>query len=496
MLSSAALTLRPCAPRASFAKRGLIAAFAGLLGVTVAAPAHALTGPLRASANGRYLVDAQGTPFFVHGDSGWSSITNLSEADALSYLDNCKSRHFNAVLVEVIEHHFSLHPPANALGVSPFSGIAFQSTPSSAYLEHVRWFVQQAALRGIVVFANPAYLGFGGGEEGWHQELEATSLASAKAWGTFVAAGLAQQSNLVWHLFGDFDPPSHEKTNAVQAGLAAAAPQLTLFAHHFARGKSSTEAREPWLTWSYVYPPPVGYMHVEMLSGYDATPTVPQILGEGYYEGDPQLPTTEDVRRQAWGALTSGAAGHFYGHRNLWAFGNGFEPADWRSALDAPGRTQMAYVEAFFRDRRWWLLEPDKSNALVTAGRGAFESASYVTAALASDKSWAVLYLPSRSGPVTVSRSKLSAKLNASWYDPRTGQTSLIGSFPNSGSQQFSAPDSVNDWVLVLEPSAQPGAVPALPSSNKQRLAMLVGTILLGAYAMRRVDRSKPPTVT
>jgi hypothetical protein len=447
--------------------------------------AAALTGPLRASANRRYLVDGQGAPFFVHGDSGWSSLTNLSQADALAYLDDCQRRRFNAVLVELIEHHFSANPPANALGVRPFSGVAFQSTPVNAYLEHVRWYVRAAAQRGIVVFANPAYLGFGGGQEGWHQELESASSAQAQAWGTFIGSGLATESNLVWHLFGDFDPPSHERTNAVQAGLAAAAPQQTLFAHHFARGKSSVEAREPWLTWNYVYPPPVGYMHVEVLSGYGVTPTVPQILGEGYYEADPQLPTTEDVRRQAWGALTSGAAGHFYGHRNLWAFGNGFEPADWRSALNAPGRQQMAFVQSFFAARSWWLLQPDQNDALVTAGRGAKDSAGYVTAALASDRSWAVVYLPGRAGPITIARSRMSTKFNASWYDPRTGKSTLIGALPNSGSQQLSAPDA-SDWVLVLEPAPiTPSAVPAFPHTKKGA-ALLFGTFLLVAYFASR----------
>lgn len=476
------LTLR------GWARYRSIAAGAALLCLLSAGPARAFTGPLRASPNHRYLVDGRGQPFFVHGEAGWASITNLSEADAVAYLDDLARRRFNAVMVELIEHKFSANPPANALGVKPFSGVAFQSTPSTAYMAHVRWFVQQAAQRGIVVFANPAYLGWGGGEEGWHQELEAASTAQARSWGAFVGSSLAQERNLVWHLFGDFDPPSHAKTNDVQAGLAAAAPSLTLFAHHFERGKSSTDAREPWLTWNYVYPPPVGYMHVEVLTGYNAAPVVPQLLGEGYYEADPQLPTTEDVRRQAWGALTSGAAGHFYGHRHLWAFGNGFEPSDWRKALDAPGRQQMAFVEGFFQKRAWWLLEPDQNDSFVTAGRGNRDSASYVTAALATDRSWGLLYLPGRSGPVTVNRAKLSGRLSASWFDPRTGKTTPIGSFANTGSQQLTAPDS-NDWVLVLEtiPTA-PVGVPTLPRPGKQ-LPLLFGLLVLVACVRRPARR-------
>lgn len=462
------------------------------LALLAARPAGAFTGPLRASANHRYLVDGRGQPFFVHGEAGWASITNLTQADAVTYLDDLARRRFNAVMVELIEHKFSANPPANALGVKPFSGVAFQSTPSTAYLAHVRWFVQQAAQRGIVVFANPAYLGWGGGDEGWHQELEAASASSARAWGTFVGSSLAGETNLVWHLFGDFDPPSHAKTNAVQAGLAAAAPALTLFAHHFERGKSSTDGREPWLTWNYVYPPPVGYMHVEVLTGYSASPVVPQLLGEGYYEADPQLPTAEDVRRQAWGALTSGAAGHFYGHRHIWAFGNGFEPADWRKALDAPGRQQMAFVEAFFQRRAWWLLEPDQSDTFVTAGRGAKDSSGYVTAALAADRSWGALYFPGRSGPATVNRARLAGRLSATWFDPRTGKSTAAGTSPNTGSQQFTPPDA-GDWVLALEviPAAPAPAVPSLPRPGKQ-LGLLFGVLVLVASIRRRPAHGPP----
>jgi len=34
--------------------------------------------------------------------------------------------------------------------------------------------------------------------------------------------------------------------------------------------------------------------------------------------------------------------------------------------------------------------------------------------------------------------------------DPQTSAATLIGTFPNSGSQNFTAPDS-NDWVLVID---------------------------------------------
>jgi hypothetical protein len=50
---------------------------------------------------------------------------------------------------------------------------------------------------------------------------------------------------------------------------------------------------------------------------------------------------------------------------------------------------------------------------------------------------------------------KLGGKtIKASWYNPRDGRYTGIGSFENKGIKKFDAPGDVkegNDWVLVLE---------------------------------------------
>jgi hypothetical protein len=53
-------------------------------------------------------------------------------------------------------------------------------------------------------------------------------------------------------------------------------------------------------------------------------------------------------------------------------------------------------------------------------------------------------------------------KVKASWFDPRTGQTTVIGEYKNSGEKSFDVPGMSEeltwlrsgrgcDWVLVLE---------------------------------------------
>jgi hypothetical protein len=45
-------------------------------------------------------------------------------------------------------------------------------------------------------------------------------------------------------------------------------------------------------------------------------------------------------------------------------------------------------------------------------------------------------------------------KITASWYDPRNGDTTTVGTFTNKGIQVFDPPGEKkegNDWVLVLK---------------------------------------------
>jgi hypothetical protein len=75
--------------------------------------------PIRVGANKRYLVDAEGKPFLLQGDSAWDLITQLTQAEAEQYLEDRRQKGFNAVVAVLIGHAFVPDPPKNAAGVSP-----------------------------------------------------------------------------------------------------------------------------------------------------------------------------------------------------------------------------------------------------------------------------------------------------------------------------------------------------------------------------------------
>jgi hypothetical protein len=57
------------------------------------------------------------------------------------------------------------------------------------------------------------------------------------------------------------------------------------------------------------------------------------------------------------------------------------------------------------------------------------------------------------------------AKVKAWWFNPRNGEASMIGEFPNQGEKEFLCPSNGEnlDWVLVLDDASRnfpaPGSV-------------------------------------
>src|SRR5213083_431343 len=86
-----------------------------LAGTLAAAPAY----PVKVGPTGRYLVDQNGVPFLMAGDSPQAMIGNLSEADAALFLANRKGHGFNTVWINLL---CASYTACNADG-STFDGI-------------------------------------------------------------------------------------------------------------------------------------------------------------------------------------------------------------------------------------------------------------------------------------------------------------------------------------------------------------------------------------
>src|SRR5689334_12739642 len=106
-----------------------------LLTLAAAAPLHAQLPRLVVSENRRFLVTANGEPFFWLGDTAWELFHRLSREEAERYLKNRAERGFTVIQAVALAELDGLHAP-NAYGERPLADDD-PTTPNEAYFAHV-----------------------------------------------------------------------------------------------------------------------------------------------------------------------------------------------------------------------------------------------------------------------------------------------------------------------------------------------------------------------
>jgi Protein of unknown function (DUF4038)/Putative collagen-binding domain of a collagenase len=163
-----------------------------------------------------------------------------------------------------------------------------------------------------------------------------------------------------------------------------------------------------------------------------------------------------DVRKFAYLDLFSGAHGHTYGCHDIWQFYSSKNPpvnnphVFWQEAMELPGANQMIHVRKLMESHPFLERIPDQS----LIKENDYAAAERIQATRGND----YLFVYTAAGkPFTVFMGRIKGtEVNAYWYDPRTGKTTNIGKFPNSGTREFKPPTSGygQDWVLVMDDAA------------------------------------------
>jgi hypothetical protein len=441
---------------------GVVATYSGfadtcLVTVTGAGPTGYVY-PLKMGPTSRYLVDQTGKPFLMIGDAGWSLIAQLSDQDADTYLAGRQQLGFTLVEANLIEHLFATNAPADIYNIPPFSGANFV-TPNEAYFAHVDYILRSAAQKGIVVLLAPAYLGYGCGEEGWCAEIEAASTADMTAWGRYLGSRYKDYDNLIWLIGGDTDPVDQgvaSKLEALVAGIQQYDTRHLFTAHNHSEEMAVTPwTGASWLTINNVYSYST-MLYQPALTAYHLTPPMPFFLIESKYEGQPKWNVSaQELRAQGYWTVLSGGYGQVYGNCPIEFFD---APAgidycaltSWQMQLTSPGARNMQYLGKLFTSRHWHLLVPDEGHTALTSGFGS--GTDYATAAVASDGSSIISYLPS-ARTVTIYGGGLGPSMTAWWYDPSAGVSTSAGTYSTSTAHDFTPPGS-GDWVLVVDNTA------------------------------------------
>jgi hypothetical protein len=418
------------------------------------APGEARPFPLSIAPGKRYLLSSGGAPFFMHGDTAWSLIADLKREEADFYLRDRKARGFNTLLVNLLEHRFARNAPANAYGDRPFEAEAF-GVPDEQYFKHADWVLERACELGFVVLLAPAYLGYGGGIDGWYSEMEASGEQRLRDYGRFVGKRYGSLGNVLWVQGGDYNPPDKTPVRVIAEGVRETDPDGLQTAHN----APETAALdywddEPWLSVNNAYT----YEPVHAAAIVQNARAMPYFLMESAYEYEHGA-DAHRVRAQAYQAIFSGAFGHLFGNNPIWHFGGpGLYPAEmtWQEALDSPGAKSMAILRRLFTSVKWWDLEPDTGNEFLVGGQGSYRSRT--VAARARDGSFALVYIPNGGG-VTLDLAKLAGpKINANWFDPSNGSSKIaVGSPFGAGVRYFVPPrrERSADWILELNSQSE-----------------------------------------
>ena len=311
--------------------------------------------PLKVSKDGRYLVDQNGKPFRIQGDSAQSLIANLTYAEAQLYLSDRQAKGFNTININLIEHKFAVHAPADRSGDQPFTSPGDFSTPNEAYFVFADSIIDLAASKGLLVSLAPMYLGVNGDDEGWWSVLT-NGVNSRKVcydFGGYIGNRYKSRKNILWVIGGDYTPPAgsdgEARLLAFMKGIQAAGASQ-LWAGDWNSGNISTDepAFAPSMDLNAVYTygrsGQSGATYVEARRAYSYSPPHPAYLKETGYEGENWAEgDSASVRNYEYRAILGGCtAGAFFGHRDIWEFatnrwwsGFKFGHAPWQKALDS-----------------------------------------------------------------------------------------------------------------------------------------------------------------
>jgi hypothetical protein len=467
--------------------------------------------PLKVDALGRLLVDQNGVPFPIIGDTTWHMQVNLTPAEMDTYFADRDARGINTIIVmamnkcdwvgsearDNIDAGTPGHIPDDYNGNKAFGDDqAWNTTRVAAYWPTVDLIIQKAEAHNMLVFFAPAYLGYqcGANNEGWCQDEIAQTNADMTAWGNWIATRYRNRKNIIWVDGGDStadndtDPGSLDRVSALRDALYATSPSILHTSHP---GNQDMGADVyPWIQvfelyneknystgWSLVAPR-ARYLYNKL--GPDGKHH-PIFQIEGIYET--QVSSTPKVwAAQFMYTALGGGIGGLYGNSYINRFWRtDLHPCDWDSScgLSSPGSVQQQNLGRLYRSRAWWRFVPDYDHTVVTAGYGEFQSpvwpfrnapadSTYVAVARTSDGETVMTWHPVTT-TITMDMSKISGT-NATcwWFSPPDATTTLIGTFRTSGTKTFTPP--AENRVLVCDDASKGLAAPGTTSySNRGR---------------------------
>src|SRR3712207_3580033 len=195
---------------------------------------------LKVSDNKRFLVKADGSPFFYLGDTGWTLFQRLNREEADLYLEDRASKGFTVIQVMGISEFDGLTAP-NPYGDVPLLDND-PSRPNDAYFRHVDYVVEKAAALGIYIGFLPTW-GDKVGPLLWGSGPEVFTPENAEQYGQYLGRRYRDQP-VIWVLGGDRNPTEERHKQiwrALAEGLDRGDGGRHLMTYHPQGGASSAD---------------------------------------------------------------------------------------------------------------------------------------------------------------------------------------------------------------------------------------------------------------
>ena len=437
-------------------------------------------GFIRAEKGTKYLMYADGTPFFYLGDTHWGLYTEaLTDGHFKHIVRRRVEQGFTVIQSEPISAPFHLQDGrVDAEDIAGFRAAdAYYQLIADAGLVHANaeFFFSSELSRELAsdeealqALCRYWVARFGAYPVLWTLAQEIDNDFYAERGGRFY-----DYRNNPWVRIAEYlhaaDPYSHplsaHQENAVNTSVTGAGVEVEEVRADgngvsvFQPEPVSERTGHSW--WAAQWSPPLHETsRPEVVRDYWESAR-PAVNYEGRYCG---LWTLDfGARAQGWISFLSGFCGYGYGAADIWYYHTDFDanttsfdgveyitPAlkatPWQEALEYPSALQMRHLRSLLESFDWWNLTP------VIPGDPAFRNASGA-AAYAHTPAMHLLYFYGK-GTETgrISTLKPGVGLDVRWYDPRTGEF-REAALPRQEAGGFWTlplkPDE-EDWVLVI----------------------------------------------
>lgn len=422
-------------------------------------------GKLMISPNRRFVIHADGTPFFYLGDTAWELFHRLNEEDVERYLENRRAKGFTVVQAVILAELDGLNTP-NRYGHTPLHDNN-PETPNEDYFQWVDKVIRIAESKGIYIGLLPTW-----GDKvdpQWGRGPVIFTPQNATIYGKYLGQRYKNNPNIIWINGGDRPGggDNYPIWDAFAKAIKAEDPNHLMTYHPMGeRSSSHWFHNAEWLDFNMCQ---TGHAQRSydtyrqlVVADYNRTPVKPCLDGEPRYEDHPVswMPETYgwfdhvDVRQTLYWNLFSGAFGHTYGCHPIWQFkADNDEPVgyvrhNWTEVIDLEGAHDLIHARRLLQAYDFISRVPDQ-DIIITPQNYATD-----VAVATRGKDYAFVYFPN-GNPVEVKLDKIpqATQINLQWYNPRDGQYTPIETHNAQGTWEAVPPKSGrgNDWILVMK---------------------------------------------